>query len=51
MLLSESEFNYARAVFDYLLAQAALDEALGVVPLVDVPYPADTGISISDADN
>jgi len=36
VLLRESEFNYAQAVYDYLIAQANLDEAVGVVPLVDM---------------
>jgi outer membrane protein TolC len=34
--LRQSEFNYAQAVYDYLLARAQLDEATGQVPLVDV---------------
>jgi outer membrane protein TolC len=34
--LRQSEFNYAQAVFDYLVARAQLDEATGQVPLVDV---------------
>lgn len=33
--LRQSEVNYARAVYDYLTAQARLDEATGQVPLVD----------------
>jgi outer membrane protein len=33
--LRESEFNYAEAVHDYLVARARLDEAVGVVPWVD----------------
>jgi outer membrane protein TolC len=33
--LRQSEFNYAQAVFDYLVARAQLDEAVGKVPLVD----------------
>ena len=37
VLLRESEFAYAQAVYDYLIAQAVLDEAVGLVPLVDVP--------------
>ena len=38
--LRESEFNYAQAVYDYLVARARLDEATGNVPLVDVePVP------------
>ncbi len=48
VLLRESEFNYAQAVFDYLIAQADLDVAIGVVPLVDVPAPAQADISISE---
>lgn len=35
LALRESEFNYAQAVYDYLTAQAQLDAAIGVVPLVD----------------
>ncbi len=34
--LRQSEFNYAQAVFDYLIACAQFDEATGQVPLVDV---------------
>jgi outer membrane protein TolC len=34
--LRQSEFNYAQAVFDYLVARAQLDQATGQVPLVDV---------------
>ena len=34
--LRQSEFNYAQAVYDYLVARAQLDEAVGRVPLVDV---------------
>ena len=38
--LRESEFNYAQAVYDYLVARARLDEATGNVPLVDIePVP------------
>lgn len=33
--LRQSEFNYASAVYDYLVAQAQLDRAIGQVPLVD----------------
>jgi outer membrane protein len=33
--LRASEFNYAQAVYDYLVARAQLDEAVGVVPGVD----------------
>jgi outer membrane protein TolC len=32
--LRQSEFNYAQAVYDYLVAQARLDEAAGQVPMV-----------------
>ncbi|MDX1646368.1 MAG: TolC family protein [Longimicrobiales bacterium] len=44
--LRQSEFNYAQAVYDYLTARARLDEAAGVVPLVDVQVDlqeSDTG--------
>jgi outer membrane protein TolC len=34
--LRQSEFNYAQAVYDYLVARAQLDEATGRVPLVDI---------------
>jgi outer membrane protein len=34
--LRQSEFNYAQAVYDYLVARAQLDQATGQVPLVDV---------------
>ncbi|MDZ7779548.1 MAG: TolC family protein [Gemmatimonadota bacterium] len=34
--LRQSEFNYAEAVYDYLVARAELDQATGQVPLVDV---------------
>jgi outer membrane protein TolC len=34
--LRQSEFNYAQAVYDYLIARAQFDEATGLVPLVDV---------------
>jgi outer membrane protein TolC len=33
--LRQSEFNYAQAVYDYLVARAQLDQATGHVPLVD----------------
>ncbi|MDH3272322.1 MAG: TolC family protein, partial [Gemmatimonadota bacterium] len=39
--LRQSEFNYAQAVYDYLVARAQLDEATGMVPLVDVDAPMD----------
>ncbi len=38
--LRQSEFNYAQAVYDYLVARAGLDEAAGRVPIVDIAYPA-----------
>jgi outer membrane protein TolC len=34
--LRQSEFNYAQAVYDYLVARAQLDQATGRVPVVDV---------------
>jgi len=33
--LRQSEFNYARAVYDFLVFQAQLDEAVGRVPMVN----------------
>ena len=33
--LRQSEFNYAQAVYDFLVAQANLDQAVGFAPLVD----------------
>ena len=33
--LRQSEFNYAQAVYDYLVARARLDGAVGQVPLTD----------------
>ena len=33
--LRQSEFNYARAVYDFLVFQAQLDEAVGQVPMVN----------------
>ena len=33
--LRVSEFNYAQAVYDYLVAEAQLDQAVGQVPMVD----------------
>ena len=41
--LRQSEFNYAQAVYDYLVSRAQLDEATGRVPLVDVEPRADDG--------
>jgi len=40
--LRQSEFNYAQAVYDYLVARAQLDEATGRVPLVDTDVGAGT---------
>ena len=40
--LRQSEFNYAQAVYDYLVARAQLDEAVGQVPLVDLEPAAAT---------
>ncbi|HUF75116.1 MAG TPA: TolC family protein [Longimicrobiales bacterium] len=34
--LRQSEFNYAQAVYDFLVARAELDQATGRVPLVDL---------------
>ena len=39
--LRQSEFNYAQAVYDYLVARAQLDEVTGRVPLVDVDAQGD----------
>jgi len=33
--LRQSEFNYAQAAYDFLVAQANLDLAVGSVPMVD----------------
>jgi outer membrane protein TolC len=41
--LRQSEFNYAQAVYDYLVARAQLDEATGRVPLVDVDIATSQG--------
>jgi len=41
--LRQSEFNYAQAVYDYLVARARLDAATGEVPLVDVDVRAADG--------
>jgi outer membrane protein TolC len=35
--LRQSEFNYAQAVFDYLSAQARLDQVVGIVPTALTP--------------
>lgn len=34
--LRETEFNYAEAVYEVLVAQARLDRAVGLVPMIDV---------------
>lgn len=34
--LRQSEFNYAQAVYDYLVARAQFDEATGQVPFIDI---------------
>jgi len=39
--LRQSEFNYAQAVYDYLVARARLDEATGQVPMVDTDRVTD----------
>ena len=39
--LRQSEYNYAQAVYDYLVARAQLDEAVGRVPVVDVEVDRD----------
>jgi outer membrane protein TolC len=39
--LRQSEFNYAQAVFDYLVSRAQLDQATGQVPIVDVDVGAE----------
>lgn len=39
--LRETEFNYAEAVYDFLVAQARLDQAVGVVPEVDLAIAQD----------
>lgn len=39
LALRQSEFNYAQAAYDYLVARARLDRAVGVVPLVDTEEP------------
>ena len=41
--LRQSEFNYAQAVYDALAARARLDEAVGIVPGVDLPVGAVLG--------
>jgi outer membrane protein TolC len=41
LALRQSEFNYAQAAYDYLVARARLDQAVGVVPLVDTDEPVD----------
>jgi outer membrane protein TolC len=39
LALRQAELNYARAVYDYLVARARLDLAVGVVPVVDRTSP------------
>jgi len=41
--LQESAFNYAQAVYDYFVARARLDEAVGVVPWVDTDVAQASG--------
>lgn len=41
--LRESEFNYAQAVYDFLVARADLDRATGLVPGVDAPLGETAG--------
>ena len=41
--LRQSEFNYASAVYDFLVAQANLDLALGKVPMVDLTNSSEPG--------
>lgn len=41
--LRQSEFNYAQAVYDYLVARARLDQATGRVPMVDQGYRLGSG--------
>jgi len=48
VLLRESEYNYAQAVYDYLMAQADLDDAVGVSPVVDVPTSVSADVSVSE---
>ncbi|UCC71241.1 MAG: TolC family protein [Gemmatimonadota bacterium] len=48
VLLRETEFNYAQAVYDYLIAQSDLDDAVGLVPLVDVPGSVEPVTTISE---
>lgn len=45
--LRRAEFNYAQAVYDYLLARARLDEATGLVPMTDAAtdVPAATAVT------
>ncbi len=39
--LRQSEFNYAQAIYDYLVSRARLDRAVGRVPMVERALPAD----------
>jgi len=36
--LRQSEFNYAQAIFDFLVSRAQLDEAAGAVPMVNEAF-------------
>ncbi len=45
--LRESEFNYSTAVYDYLVAHADLDDAVGIVPIVDTPVTANSEVRVS----
>ncbi len=49
--LRQSEFNYAQAVYDFLVARAGLDEALGLVPLVDVAWEGPPTVQTDDDDD
>ncbi len=44
--LRESEFNYARAVYDYLIARAQLDAIAGTVPV----EPGDLQVRVGDVE-
>ena len=46
--LRQSEFNYAQAVYDYLVARAQLDESVGRVPMVDVEPTSATRAGFED---
>ena len=42
--LRQSEFNYAQAVYDFLVARAQLDQATGRVPMVDFEPAVTDGV-------